>query len=156
MQIAHTGRSLHWTAWPHCVPAIWAALTKEFPELYFNQSDWNFPVQPELQLYPHQHPHGPVRAAPFWPIKTVPFGPRKKKKRLGFGTFIWMRTDQSGTRSSDFSLCKSAPFWFREGTFPFYQSLKTVSPTGAETLKMSCRTRVEKSTWSSAAQSRTV
>ena len=65
-----------------------------------------------------------TRAALFWPIRTVPFGPVKLQ---GVGALICMRTDQSETKGQVFCLYNPTPLWLWEYTFPFHRILKTVS-----------------------------
>lgn len=123
------------------------------------RSSWNpvsnnrtktFSVQSAIS---HQHLHQPFRVAPFWPRK-VPFGPIKLQ---GFGVLICMRTDQSGTRTGNLCLHKSAPLWLTEHTFPFHQILKTAFPQ-LEQKHQRCLAGAELSRqdWSRADQSRAV
>lgn len=56
-----------------------------------------------------------IRVAPYWPIRTVLFGPNWENLE---SSFAWRKTNQgSGTGTS-----------LRESTFSFYQGLKTMFP----------------------------
>ena len=101
---------------PACTlfPASWASPYKGIPQnaISTNRTE-AFLIQTELYL---PRPHQPIRTTPSWPIRTVTFGPIKL---WGFGVQVCMRTNQSGTRSRNFCLCKSAlrPV----GSFPFHE-----------------------------------
>lgn len=60
------------------------------------------------------------RKASFWPIRTTLFGPIKMQ---GFGDFICLRTDQSGSRHWGFCLCKSVPPGLHEPIFSFHHRM---------------------------------
>lgn len=122
-----SGTTLHWTTYLHCVPASWASSYKGVPGILFEPIGQRgfFHSGKAVWLYPHKHLHQPNRAAPSWPIRTVPFEPIKL---WGFGFLICMRTDQTGTRDRDFCLYKSAPSLPQRAHFPFSSKTEDHTP----------------------------
>ena len=98
------GSSLPWTAscleLPTCTGSCHLSGPDKAAPTYFYQQDWGFscPIG-AAQLYAHRHLHRPIRAAPMWPIRAVPFGPIQLQ---GESSFAWGWTNED--RGRDFCL----------------------------------------------------